>query len=196
MTITREQILNVVNKRLGRNETNIDEQIRSTLKDISDRAPFLEGKEQITTEADTKMYVPPDNLRTITKITLEENGERPIEIKGLNNYLRLSAGNTSPARPRIAAYFNAMIWLFPTPDKEYTVNIYLSQYHPDDVTEILFPPEFRELIYQGTLCKVAETYQLDNDLNRHIPLYEMEMEKRINALSRKRPPAIIRYWDL
>lgn len=199
MTILKAEVLIVLNDRLNRNETDIDEELRWALYDLSSRDNFLMKKTDDTTSDGIAYISKPSNFKEMKLVRFQDsNGDwsKPLEKISFREYLESIEGDTSEDEPEKYCFFNDLIYLFPTPDDDYSVEIWHTKYHDNDLDTIEFDEIYREAIYNGTIAKVAEKFQLDIDFKRHMNLYEIEIAKRSRNLQEIGQPVIQGYNDL
>lgn len=201
MAITKAEILVVVNTRLARAETNIDEEIRSALYDISSRGNFLLTKTNSNTADGDVDYAFPTGAKQILwiKLTAGKDGKPtdPLTKIDFATYL-LYRGDEGTGEnedePEYYAIHNETIYPYPVPDATYQMQIYHSYYHTNDVNTIAFGEQFREAIYEGTMVKVCEKFQLWDDAKAHLTLLESEIAKRLDNV--EKPPSVTKHRDI
>jgi len=200
ITITKAEILVVVNARLGRAETDIDEEIRSALYDISSRGNFLLTESNTSTVDGTENYAFPDNCKQVLWIVIDEgkDGKRtdPFVKISFAEYLQKmndhDSGNED--EPNLYAIHNKYIYPYPVPDDVYVMSQYYSRYHPNSVATILFDEPFREAVYEMTMVKVCEHFQLWDDAKLHAGLFATELAKLL--VNVEKPPSSTRNNDI
>ncbi len=198
MTITKAQVLDVVNGRLNRAETSIDTELLWALVDISGREDFITREAYRNTEAGKKDYGLPENFREMKLLQIWDGSRftEPLNKLTFNQYRLLATSIDEATDPTDFTVEQNVLWVFPTPNRAVELRMFYTIYHPDDLDDILFPDQFREAVYQGTLMKVAEKYGLKDSIDRHLQLYEMEVDKMITNLARKDTPTIVKYKDI
>ena len=190
-TITKAEILAVVNKRLNRSETDIDEEIRSILYDISSRADFLKKEGTRNTVKSRAYYSVPDDFKD--KLVIKIDDSEPLDRITFAEYQQKIADDTSESEPTDFALHDDFIWLYPTPDAVYEMTLFYAIYHPNNVANILFGEQFRECIYKGVLMEVCNGYELYDAGDKWEIKYEREILKR--EMNLKKDPAIVKYRD-
>ncbi|MBA3051880.1 hypothetical protein FP828_03575 [bacterium] len=180
MAIEKSEILAIINSRLNRAETDIDEEIRSVLYDISTRANFINKEATADTTASTNYYAVPADFKDMTVIKADD--ATPLDKITFENFQKKIAEVTGTSEPNEYSIKNDFIWLYPNPDKVYTLTMFYSIFHPNDVDTIEFGELFRECIYQGVLAKICEKYEDWTAVSSHMTLYEAEIQKRKDAL--------------
>ena len=200
ITITKAEILVVVNARLGRAETDIDEELRSALYDISGWADFLLTESDTSTVDGTASYAFPDNCKQMLWIMLDagKDGKRtdPLTKIPMEGYLTYRDNETTADEdePEYYAIHNELIYPYPVPDAIYVMSQYYSRYHPNDLATILFGEQFREAIYEMTMVKVCEKFQLWDDAKIHADLFSAELARLLTNI--ERPPSRAKYRDI
>ena len=192
MSIIKAEVLSIINSRLNRTETSIDEELRSVLYDISTRGNLLNREATRNTEAEVRYYSVPANFKDMTELKIDNN--EPLDRISYKQFLIVTADDTSQGEPEQYAIQNNFIWLDPNPNKVYVMTMFYSIFHPNNVDIIEFPERFRECIYEGVLAKVCEKYEDGTGLSNHTALYETEINKRLDALDD--PMRFIQYHDL
>ena len=192
MSITKAEILTVLNNRLRRAETDIDEEIRSALSDLSSKDDFLIKEATRDTEEDVRYYSVPANFKD--RLVIKVNDSPPLTKKTWGEYQKAIAHATGTGEPEIFALHNDFFWLHPCPGSTtYTMTLYYSIFHPDDLDDIEFPEIFREAVYEATICFYLIGKQLYEDLKVHIGLYDVHVATRKATI--KKDPPIVKYRD-
>lgn len=182
MAITKAEILAVINKRLNRSETDIDEEIRSILCDISSRANFLKKEATRDTAESRAYYSVPDNFKD--KLVIKINDSKPLGRMTFAEYQKKITGGASETEPTDYALHDDFIWLFPTPDTVYEMTLFYSIFHPNDVDDIEFGETFRECIYQGVMMQVCNGYELYDEGDKREIKYERKIAVREKNLKK------------
>jgi len=165
MAITKAEILTVLNARLNRAETDIDEEIRSALYDLSNMANWKDLWTSDTTNTltagDTYLSLP-DNFKELDAIVLNDGSEdgEPLKplVGGFREWLRRREGESSSDydEPEYYVIRGKRFYLDPVSDdndgNDYTATIYFWRTHPNDLDNILFGEQFREAIYNKTIA--------------------------------------------
>jgi len=192
VSIIKAEVLSIINSRLNRTETSIDEELRSVLYDISTRGNLLNREATRNTEAEVRYYSVPANFKDMTELKIDNN--EPLDRISYKQFLIVTADDTSQGEPEQYAIQNNFIWLDPNPNKVYVMTMFYSIFHPNNVDIIEFDEIFRECIYEGVLAKVCEKYEDDTGLSKHTALYETEIQKRLDTLDE--PMRFIQYHDI
>lgn len=150
MAILKLNILTEVNKRTARAETDIDSILKAVLMDLTIDFPFLKKKHtDISTVKGTPNYSLDDTWRKIELIKI--NDKAPLEkINTWEEYQELIAGETESnwREPKTYIIYNRILYLYPTPDKIYTLTIFTS-YIGRDVNSIDLDDNFEEVLITG-----------------------------------------------
>ena len=169
MSILKAEVLTVVNERLGRAETSIDTELLSALYDISTRGNFILVTSDQTLTVGDEDYNFPTGMKQLLNcyITVGKDGKRtePLTKMPWAGYLtyRADEGTSDRDEPEYYAIHNEIIYPYPVPDATYTLRMYYAIYHPNTVATISFGEPFRESVYQMTMVKVCEKFQLWDD---------------------------------
>jgi hypothetical protein len=168
--MTKAEILQFVNTRLRRNETNIDAEIIIVLDDLSD-LHVLRGQDetQTLTATDTALAYPTDALLTeeaILAVQLTDSAGvtgRPLTVLGggYREYLDLSAAGLRSV-PRSMIAVPPMIYVHPWPSGTYTAVIDYYRRHPANANSIEFGNQWRTCIKFGVTAQVAAKYGINN----------------------------------
>lgn len=135
--------------------TNVTEELKNVLLDISSRADFLTKEVQTTTVAGQAEYDEPDGLKRIYECYI--NGTGLLEKKTYRQYLKDTAGGSAAqGEPTKYAIRHGKIYFWPVPNAVYNIEVDYSAYHPETFADISFGPEFNEAIYEGV---IAALYQ-------------------------------------
>jgi len=180
--ITKAEVLSVVNARLARGETSIDIELRNILYDISTRENFLGKEATRDTVVDQYVYSLPDNFKDMN--TLRLNDTALLKRITFENLQKTYIDITSSGEPEYYALKNNYLWLDIKPNAVFTMRLWYSIYHPDDVESIEFAEQFREAINEGVIMKICEKYEDWEGVKGHLPLYEREIQKRIDSVER------------
>ena len=182
MAITAANILAATNAALERNETDINDQIKATLFDLSSREDFLTREAIRNTVAGEYIYSMPENFKDMSIIKLDDR--RPLQKITFETLQRYHANTTQTGEPGYYALKNNYLWLDIIPDGIYEMRMWYSIYHPDDITDILFADEFREAIYEGTISRVCQKFEDWQGTKMHLDLYEKHIEIRKRAMEK------------
>lgn len=157
MIMIEADVLSVIMARMGTScgVTNITEELKGVLLDISSRADFLTEEGQTVTVAAQAEYAQPDELKRIYECYI--NGTGLIEKKTYRKFLEETASdNAVGGEPTKYAIRHGNIYFWPVPDAVYNIEIDYATYHPETFTNISFGPEFNEAIFEGA---IASLYQ-------------------------------------
>jgi len=171
MAITATEIRTVLNARLNRAETNIDEQIRSAIYDLSERALWRDlyssDEEGATTDGGTTVALP-DRFRVLDSVQLNDGtyDYPPLELATMQQIIEWRERETAAGESRPESYCirGGNIEVYPTADAEYVVKWRYWQRHIDPTGgTILFDEAFREAIYNCAMMKYLEGLSLVSD---------------------------------
>jgi len=203
MAITEAEVLSVVNDRLNRAEADISEELRWALYDISTKDNFLSDKYTFDTTDGTATYDWPTSFKEIKALRIQTGSTwtDPLEKLNFREYLKYASGDDSTGEPDSYTLYKSAdnagkFYLYPTPGDSYTAEVWYSKYHSNSTDTIEYPERFREAVYQGTLFKVAEKYELTEAIDKHFKLYQGEIIKLSDNLSQRQHPVIVDYVDL
>lgn len=202
--MTKAEIYKVVLNRLksfGLSVIDIDEELRSVLYDIATRAEFLKSSGTFDTVDGTASY---DLISEISDFKWLQslaiaNGFYPERIT-LDEYQKLIEGSSSvEGEPYKYALWNDAVYFYPTPGDAYTVNVFYSKHHPNDIATIEFGEKFRECVYAGVLFKLwdgqfAGHQQATEQLMKQNGRYESELRQL--GMNLENQPIQIKYRDI
>lgn len=157
MSITKAEIFTQVLQRMnviGIEITDIDEELRNTLYDISTRDDFLKASGTLTTVDGTPSYDEPSLYKSWNELFIADGHH--LELIPYERF-RFNVADTSsptPGEPREFAYYDGKFYLFPVPDAVYSVTVEYNSYHANSVTSIEFSEQFREAILNGVLWRL------------------------------------------
>lgn len=149
MAITKTTILTQVNKRTGRAETDIDSLLKAVLLDLTIDFPFLIGEFYRSTIKGQPDYTLEDTHRKVSLVKIDDKA--PLyELNIWEEYQTLIAEETesNEGEPKCWIIHNRVLYLHPTPDKEYTLTIF-SSYIERDVESIDLDDNFEEALITG-----------------------------------------------
>ena len=177
----------------------MDEEIRSTLYDISTRGDFLKTTTTLVTEDGVATVALPVYLKHIEELAVD--GGNLLELISFDQYQQYIEGeNTLPSgEPEVYARGVGYLYLDPCPDAIYTLNITYSHFHANSVTAIEFGEVFREAIYAGVLKRLwlgqlASHPATPTEGPKHAALYENEIGLRLPDVYQQ--PCTVRYRDI
>ncbi len=204
MAITKEELLTVLNARLARSETDIDEEIRSALYDLSELALWPDlwtsDTSQTLASGDVSLSHPSD-FRILDKIILNDgsNDGRPLTLidGGFDQYLKRKEDESSTDYDEPLEYTpRGTLWyLDPTADGAYTTVIYYWKY-ATSLSSIDFSEPFREAIYNAVMMKYLEGKGLAQTpkFAEKAQLYLRETTKLLPRADRPNP--VVAYRDI
>ena len=169
MTILKSELISVVNKTLKRgydpSGTELDSEIISSLKNLSQRGNFLTEESTRKTIANRPYYSMPDHYKDRLLIMLDDY--YPLGWETFKNYQEeRSAIPNETGYPQVFCKMNKFYYLRPTPDTaDYTIRQFFACYHPetfviDEETvkacdHILFNDIYRKALELRLLWEVA-----------------------------------------
>lgn len=196
MPLSKENILTEVNKRTARVETDIDSILKAVLLDLTIDFPFLKGEFTTPTEAGQPDYSLGDIHRKVTLVKIDDKD--PLEkINTWEEYQELIAEETESNRKEPKSYIihDRVLYVYPAPDKEYTLTIF-SSYIERDVETIGLDDNFEEVLIEGSCFKLYESKGIGSSPpgQVHLGLYTKAVEqlKRIYSESADR----VEYTDM
>lgn len=179
MTIEKGTVLTRVKqitKRTG--ETDIDDILLEALLELSERTGNLTTLATETTTADQNYVDAPDDLAGNLIHSVQLDDDRPLApitwLEALNNNRRGHGSNQhSFNNYNRGGYclYKKRIYISPSPGAGRTCNIEYSQLD-DNVEAILLPDEFLGAIVRLTAAKLYEKYELWNEVEKELVLYE------------------------
>jgi len=177
------EILAATNAALARNETNIDDQIKATLFDISARDDFLTREAIRNTVANEYIYSMPEDFKDMSIIKLDDR--EPLKRVTFETLQIYHANTSQIGEPEYYAIKNKYLWLDILPDDVYEMRMWYSIYHPEAIADgILFENEFREAIYEGVIARVCQKFEDWQGTQAHMALYEKHIEVRKQAMEK------------
>lgn len=185
MALSKETILAEVNKRTGRAETDIDSLLKAVLLDLTIDFPFLKGEFTTPTEAGQPDYSLDDIHRKVSLVKIDDKD--PLEkINTWEEYQELIVEETEANRkePKHYIIHNRVVYLYPTPDKIYTLTIF-SSYIERDVETIDLDDNFEEVLIEGSCFKLYESKGLGSSPQArvHLDLYRDALGKLMRIYS-------------
>lgn len=189
--MTKNEILAEVKKRTGREEiTDIDNELRGILRDITARYPFLRGINNlvITQGEDIYSFSNADILDIL--IMVDDEGNILKRVYNLEDFYKNNQNTTG--RPSSYYVFKKLppfldttsqttILFSPKPDKSYTFTYHYSYLHPDNINIILLPDEFKEVVILGVCYKVYAGKGLFELAQPYFIEYEKTLKSYINS---------------
>jgi len=172
MSITKAKILTAVNKRLARNETDIDQELKAVLEDVALVIPVFNSTYEATTVASQRSY-PLDDLPVRDIISVQIDGDIPLtKIGDFPAYLSMIAGDAQEEEPKKYCIEGNRLYFAPIPDKEYDITLTISDLSLN-VDSIDLPDRYEELLIEGACYKVLGSYGLlgTEQGQTHVALY-------------------------
>lgn len=173
--ITKSNIKSEVASRTGRSTAEVtDNLIKAILLDILVTIPALHSEYTAVTVVGQQEYdlsgLP---LGDIVVINIDD-GEPLGKISSFEAYKNLIANNTSAdyKEPKYYIIEGQYLYLYPTPDAEYNLNIVMSDIDLD-VEDIKLPMKYYECFVEGTAFKVYEKLGMGNkpEAQVHMQIY-------------------------
>ena len=210
MTITKAELIAVVNKTLRKNYpidgTDLDAEIISTLKGFSQRGDFLQDEFKRVTIEDRDYYSLPDNLKEILSVGMKSSDDatiyRNLVYERWEMYKRNIYYSSTSGTPKRYTWQSGFMYPRPIPDKVYNMYFWYSYYHPKTVTvdsvtykacdQILFSDIYQEVLEMGLLYRVALSLGLA-DVAKFGALYEGFVASHKADI--KRHPKVAHYRD-
>jgi len=196
MALSKANILTQVNKRTARSETDIDSLLKAILLDLTIDFPFLKGEFYRSTIAGQPDYGVGDTFRNVTSAKIDDK-EPLIKLNTWEEYQKLIEEETESdwEEPTRWIIHDRILYLWPTPDKIYTLTIF-SSYIGRDVDSIDLEDNFEEVLIEGVCFKLYESLGSGSSPQAqvHLGLYRdgSEKLKRIYSESSER----VEYHDL
>ena len=190
VSISKSDVLDFVNEKLHRSETDIDDEIQRVLDNLAD-ANLLVGSDTgtITSNYDTTIDLP-TNFKQMISLRLNDgsnDGAPLIRIPGgIRGYRERQADGLDYGEPEYYAEFNGKCYLDPACDGAYTPYFEFYSYHPPlsgDTGNILFGGEFDRAIKYGVTFEVASTKRMSAQMAVYGPLFEREKAIRMGNMN-------------
>ena len=157
--MTGPEILNVIMVRLGTGSgvTSINTELAGVLYDITSRADFYTTVSQIAVTAGVFEYDQPEGLKQVYEVAISGGTGRVLEQKTYRDYLAALDENQGgvalvAGEPKYHARRRDKMYVWPSPDGSYTLDVDYTGYHPETWTDIALGPEFHEAIFEGVLA--------------------------------------------
>ncbi|MBA7572889.1 hypothetical protein ES708_14676 [subsurface metagenome] len=195
--ILKAELIKVVNTALHRKyeDTDLDNEIMSALKDLSQRGNFLDDEFERKTKADVAYYSLPENFKEFQFIGLMSSDRvtryKPLVYERFTMYQRNIFYSNTTSTPRRYTWQNEFMYIRPTPDKEYIMFFFFSIFHPEKLTVngndykgcdyILFNNIYRKAIELRLCYEVALSLDLDDDVTKFNSLYLMDELPKLRA---------------
>lgn len=192
MTITRDEILTVVNDDLlrGRTEATLAPYLRRAIDDLSGRAtwPDLHTSADTAIVADDTDIADPTDIRVLDKITVNDgtNDSKPLKVMTWDEYkIAVADGDASTDEPDRYCRHGGRIYLYPTANASFTVTVWYWKHHPDPTSNAIeFGDQFRAAVEYGTEMFLLAGFGLDPD-----PKYPHVAGQYIAAVGKLLPEA-------
>ena len=207
--ILKNELIAVVNKTLkrGYTGTELDEEITSVLKDLSQRGNFLQDEVKKPTIIDRDYYSLPDNFKDLLFIGLKSSDDvtiyKPLVYERFAMYKRNIYYDLTTGTPTRYTWQSGYMYPRPIPDAIYNMYLWYAYYHPETVTidevdyaacdYILFGDIYRKAIELRLLYEVAESLNLD-DAQKYDTLYLADEIPKLKV-NIKTEPLIAVYRD-
>lgn len=178
--MTYGEILNILNSRLKRAETNVDAETLAALREIGDLAnwPCLHIGDEVDLIAGDMVIAYPANLRALDAIFLSDASRDypPLNKADWLDILRSRVSNTGRSRPTRFCQRGGKFELDAECDAAYTATVYHWRHHPAGET-ILFPDEMAEAVYELTMSVYLEGKKMIPEAERHRQLAMKEVAR-------------------
>lgn len=208
--IKKAELIKVVNRALHRKykENDLDNEIMSTLKDLSQQGNFLDDEFERKTIADRAYYSLPENFKQFQFIGLMSSDRatryKPLVYERFAKYQKNIYYSSATNTPERYTWRNEFMYVRPTPDKEYIMFFFFSIFHPEKLTVnetdykgcdyILFNNIYRKAIELRLCYEVALSLDLDDDMAKFNKLYLLDEIPKLKANLREHAK-IIAYRD-
>lgn len=196
MSILKAGILTRVNERLETSFTDIDTAIQEILDELSEEDLLVDTDDTQTLSSGDTTLDEPAGFRAMVAITLTitSSGSEQFPLialkQGHRQYRELRHNDDSVGIPRWYSNFNGKFYLWRPPNQDFTSLIEYYKDHPQDVDNIEFGDNFRNVIYAGATYKVALKMGRSRMIGLWLPVYENAKAKRVNSIVH--PPRIVR----
>lgn len=189
MTIAKADILTRVNERLQTAfaVSDIETQIQEILDDLSEEDLLVGTDDTQTLVSGDTTLDEPTGFRAMVAITLTitSSGSEQFPLialkQGHKQYRELRHNDDSTGIPRWYSNFNGKFYLWRPANQAFTSLIEYTKDHPQDVNNIEFGDNFKNVIYAGVTWKMA----LEKGRTKMIQLwgavYFDAKKKRINS---------------
>lgn len=182
MAILKSEILARANKITKEEDSSIDEELLSVIKDLDESVGYLKGTTATGTVGTSGYFTAPSDL-----------------IEGLIDSLLLGT-DLDPLREITWAeyneqvidgycYHNGRIYVRPTPDSDKSYTLDYRRYHAASLTTLEYPESFRDAVLWGVIQKIYENYERWDDAEQAAKRYEHYKNKLISKYSE---PAIVK----
>lgn len=163
-TITKASVLSRVNQICKRSETDIDDILLEAMIEISKRTGSVAELATGTTVAETAYVSQPDDLAGKLVHSFYLNDDPPMKLLTWSQYLNNNFYGY--------CLYKGRIYIRPTPSN--STDIYYCEYSKidDDVDGIELDPVFKEALSRLTASKLFGKYQLYDDEDAQLTVYE------------------------
>ena len=189
MTIAKANILTRVNERLETAFTDIDTQIQEVLDDLSEE-DLLVGTDTTQTLTNGGLnLVHPTGYRAMVAITLTvtaSSSEQHPLIKlpqGHAQYRELRHNDDTIGIPRWFSDFDKKFFLWRPPNQAFSSKIEYYKDHSQDVNNIEFSDNYKNVIYAGATWKMALEKGRISMINLWGAIYADAKQKRVNSFA-------------
>jgi len=166
--------------------TNNNGILQQTIGDITSRWPFVEAVETVTFADDDASKDMPANLRSVFGVSNSSNNNVLREIPSMQVYLKYLQTSSAKGTPTRFLPYNEDLYVYPTADGDYTLNVYCSKY-----AYALSSLEdcFYEAVAEGCCYRVLRAVDQGAELGKvHWEAYESEIQKLVRRYTRLRHP--------
>lgn len=189
MAIEKANILTRVNARLQTNFVvgDIETQIQEILDDLSEEDLLEDTDDTQTLTSGNTTLDEPTGFRALIDIvlTITSSGSEQFPLlalkQGIRQYDMLRHNDNSIGIPRWFANSNSQFFLWRPANQAFTSLIRYYKNHPQDVDNIEFDDNFKNVIYAGVTWKMA----LEAGRTRMIAIwgimYDRTKQKRVNS---------------
>jgi len=188
MSITKANILTEVNDNLETDLDDIDKYIQKVLDDLSEEDLLVGSDATQELESGDTTLDEPDGFRALINIVLtitSSSSEQFPLVKlpgGHKQYRELRHNDDSIGIPRFFSNFNGKFYLWRPANAAFTSLIEYYKDHPQDVDNIEFGDNYKNVIYAGSTFYTA----LKSGRTRMIQLwgtvYQDAKQKRIDSM--------------
>lgn len=158
-------------------QTSLDNEIKSTLKDLSKKDNFLKVETTIPTIVGRVYY----SLPTLFKdeLIIDMVGSYPLDYEPREKF-RVNLVSASSSTPYVYTWFGKLFYVRPKPNAIEDMAITYASYHPEDCDTILFEDIYREALQERLVSRVAQSLNLYEFAKLHNENYTGET-KRLSA---------------
>lgn len=160
---------------------------------------FTEGSLPVVTEAGESSYDMPTDWTgpQLVTVVLPDGSEDEVEPRAWNDWL-LSGNPGSSGRPYEYALWQQKLWLYPTPDAAYTINLYSTRAlapFVDESTENAWTNEAEELIRKAAVRRMWQDVLRDYEEADRCELAEIKALRNLQRETAMRVAnRVVRPW--